>query len=82
MIRTQIYLKENLKDILRNLAEKEGTTLSELVRRAIRAHYLGDFDKRRQAMEAFVGIRESDEDTDITIRRLRRGSRIDRLMRA
>ena len=63
-------------------AKTEKTTISELVRQAVRERYLGDLDKRREAMQSFVEIRKAhaeDHDARVEVRRLRRGSRLDGL---
>ncbi|MBE7157052.1 MAG: ribbon-helix-helix protein, CopG family [Rhodospirillales bacterium] len=82
MTRTQLFLEEDLMTMLRKLAETQKTTISELVRQAVRDRYLGDLEKRREAMEAIVGMRADDPDTrDSTeiIRELRRSDRLERL---
>jgi len=58
------------------------TTVSELVRRAIREQYLSKLDGRRQAMEAFVGIwkeRSDIPDSVEFVRNLRRDNRLERV---
>jgi hypothetical protein len=79
MRRTQLYLEDDLWNALHTLARDERTTLSELVRRAARERYLGDFDVRRKAMRAFVGARPKSAGAEESVRELRRGSRMDRL---
>jgi hypothetical protein len=82
MRRTQLYLDDQLWGALHARAQSEKTTVSELVRQAVRERYLGDLDKRRAAMQSFVGIRKADgeeSDAHMEVRRLRRGSRLDRL---
>jgi metal-responsive CopG/Arc/MetJ family transcriptional regulator len=82
MKRTQLYLDEQLWNALHARAREEKTTVSELVRQAVRERYLGDLEERRRAMQAFVGIgKHSSRELDAseTVRRLRRGSRLDRL---
>ena len=82
MTRTQLYLEEDLSETLRLVSRDTGLTMSELVRRAVRERYLGDRAKRKQAMQAVVGIRQAHPDLPDTksyIRQLRRGSRLDRL---
>lgn len=39
-------------------ARSTGTTVAELVRTAVREHYLGDLEERRKAMQAIVGMRK------------------------
>jgi hypothetical protein len=82
MRRTQLYLDDDLWNALHVQARSQGTTISDLVRRAVRDRYLGDLDERRKAMLAFVGIRKDRTDLpDSTeyVRSLRRDTRIERL---
>jgi hypothetical protein len=82
MRRTQLYLDDQLWGALHARAQSEKTTVSELVRQAVRERYLGNLDRRREAMQSFVGIREphgEDRDARMEVRSLRRGSRLDRL---
>jgi hypothetical protein len=63
-------------------AQSEKTTVSELVRRAVRERYLGNREERMRAMQAIVGIRRSrgqQTSVDEEVRKLRRGSRLDEL---
>jgi len=80
--RTQLYLDDQLWGALHTRARNEKTTVSELVRQAVRERYLGDLDQRRVAMERFAGSRKEDgpnRDARLEVRRLRRGKRLDRL---
>jgi hypothetical protein len=82
MRRTQLYLDDNLWNVLHARARSEKTTISDLVRRAARERYLGSQEERMEAMRAFVGIRKSDPDAPAAvdyIRNLRRGDRLERL---
>ena len=82
MRRTQLYLDEQLWGALHARARREKTTVSELVRQAVRERYLGDREQRKAAMQRFVGIRKSgaeSADSNEEVRRLRRGSRLRRL---
>jgi len=82
MRRTQIYLDEDLWRALHARAHCEQTTISALVRRAVRERYLADLDQRREAMQAFVGSgkgRWDFEDSQDYLRDLRRSSRMKRL---
>ena len=82
MKRTQMYLDDELWSVLHTLAQRQGTTVSDLVRQAARERYLGKADERRRAMEAFIGIRKDRTDVvDSTeeVRRLRKGTRMERL---
>jgi metal-responsive CopG/Arc/MetJ family transcriptional regulator len=80
--RTQLYLDDQLWGALHARARREKTTVSELVRQAVRERYLGDREQRRAAMQQFVGVRQSraqGADSREEVRRLRRGSRLDAL---
>ena len=82
MRRTQLYLDDDLWNALHVSARKQGSTISELVRQAVRERYLGKLDERRNAMRNFVGIRADRADLPDTakyVRSLRRGSRLERL---
>jgi hypothetical protein len=82
MRRTQLYLDEDLWGALHARARSQQTTISELVREAVRDRYFGLPGQRMQAMQAFVGIRKQTPDTPDTaelVRSLRRGGRLDRL---
>ncbi len=82
MRRTQLYLDNHLWDALHTRAQSQKTTVSELVREAVREHYLGNLDQQRKAMQEFVGSRKKRSETIGAveyIQTLRRGSRLDRL---
>ena len=83
MKRTQLYLDDDLWEALHVRAEAHNTTVSDLVRRTLREHYCIDFEKRRQAMLDFIGIRsdtpENELDAVQEVRELRRSSRLERL---
>jgi uncharacterized protein YnzC (UPF0291/DUF896 family) len=82
MRRTQLYLDDQLWGALHARAKREKTTVSELVRQVVRERYIGNLERRRAAMQSFVGIRKTDgkgRDARMEVRRLRRGSRLDRL---
>jgi hypothetical protein len=82
MRRTQLYLDEDLWIALHARARSRQTTVSELVREAVRERYLGNRDLRMKAMQAFVGIRKRASEAPSAVemvRSLRRGSRLDRL---
>jgi Ribbon-helix-helix protein, copG family len=84
MRRTQLYLDDDLWNALRTRARKEGTTVSDLVRQAARERYLGKLEERREAMQALVGLRKDRSEFSNSVnyvRRLRRGSRVERLGR-
>jgi Arc/MetJ-type ribon-helix-helix transcriptional regulator len=82
MRRTQLYLDDHLWNALHTRARGRKTSVSELVREAVRERYLGSRDERMKAMQEFVGIRkERPEPLDAVefVRNLRRGDRLDRL---
>jgi plasmid stability protein len=82
MHRTQLYLDDDLWSTLRMRARKQGTTISDLVRQAVRDRYLGNLEERRKAMEALVGIwkdRTDLPDSTEYVRSLRQDTRIERL---
>jgi hypothetical protein len=73
-------LDDDLWGALHAHARSEKTTVSELVRQAVRERYFGSRERRMTAMERFVGIRIRGEyqDSSEEVRSLRRGSRLDR----
>ena len=78
MKRTQLYLDEDLWDTLHEHARSQKTTVSELVRRAVRERCIGNHGQRMKAMQAFVGIRKQSPQTPDAadqVRSLRRGER-------
>ena len=82
MRRTQLYLDDQLWNALHVRARSQKTTVSELVREAVRERYLGKRDQQTKAMQEFIGIRkERSEPIDAVeyVRSLRRGGRLDRL---
>jgi 6-phosphogluconate dehydrogenase len=84
MRRTQLYLDDHLWNTLHARARSVKTTISELVREAVRERYLGKQDEQRKAMQEFVGSgkrRAAPLDTAQYVRDLRRGDRLDRLQK-
>jgi len=82
MRRTQLYIEDDLWKALHVEARREKTTISDLVRRAVRERYWVSREKRRDAMTAFVGIwsnREDLADAQQYVRNLRDDDRLDRL---
>ncbi|HKF49195.1 MAG TPA: CopG family transcriptional regulator [Terracidiphilus sp.] len=82
MKRTQLYLDDDLWQALHAKAALDGTSISELVRVAARDRYLGNLEKRREAMMGIVGLwkdRTDLEDTETMVRRLRAYTRMERL---
>jgi plasmid stability protein len=79
MVRTQLYLDEELHDRLRRLAARQGRTMSDLVRDAlVRAYGAGDIERRRKTLNNLEGLWRDRKDlgqTDAYVRRLRRDTR-------
>jgi hypothetical protein len=82
MRRTQLYLDNDLWNALHVRARSRKTTISELVREAVRERYFDKREERITAMKAFVGSRRegagAPEAVDV-VRDLRRGNRLERL---
>jgi len=84
MRRTQLYLHEDTWEALRVQARKLRTSISELVRQAVREAYARSPARRREAMQALVGMwreRKDLQDSQAYVRRLRRGKRLKRIAR-
>jgi hypothetical protein len=82
MKRTQLYLQENIWKTLHIRSRQQGTSISELVRQAVREKYGSSPAGRREAMEALVGLRKNRRDLPDTatyVRRLRKGKRLRRI---
>jgi len=82
MKRTQLYLHEDVWKALHIRSRQERTTISELVRQAVRDKYGSSPANRRQAMRAIVGLwknRKDLPDAETYVRRLRKGNRLRRL---
>ena len=82
MRRTQLYLDDDLWTTLHTNAQRQGTTVSSLVREAVRERYIGKLNQRRKAMESLVGIRKSrpgEPSAVQLVRALRKGRRIEML---
>ena len=79
MVRTQLFLDEELHARLKTLARKQGRTVSALVRETLnRSFGSGTQDERARTLEAIVGLWRDRKDigsTDAYVRRLRRGTR-------
>ena len=82
MRRTQLYLDDELWGTLRIRSQQVGTSVSDLVRQAVREKYSTGLAGRQQAMQAFAGIwkgRTDLADPETYLRALRKGSRAKRL---
>jgi hypothetical protein len=84
MRRTQLYLEEQLWSRLHLLARQSGTSLSELVRQAVRERYAQGPDNRKEALRAAAGLWRNRADLPAVgtyVRRLRKGDRLKRIAR-
>jgi hypothetical protein len=86
MRRTQLYLEDDMWQALQLRARQSGSTMSELVRKAIRDVYLGTSIDRKAAMTGIIGLwkdRDDIGDGREYVRKLRRvtgkETRLDRL---
>ena len=79
MKRTQLYLDEDLWKVLRVHARLFRTSISALIRQAVREKYGASSAKRKKAMQAWVGIWKDRKDlpsTETYVRQLRKGRRL------
>ncbi len=82
MKRTQLYLDEDIWKALHIHSRQRHTSISDLVRQAIRDRYGSSPANRSQAMQALVGIwrdRNDLPDTGKYVRQLRKGKRLSRI---
>jgi hypothetical protein len=82
MKRTQLYLEDDIWKALHIRAKQSRSTISELVRQAVREKYLNNASNRKEALLSVVGIwkdRIDLPDTETYIRRLRKGERLKRI---
>ena len=79
MVRTQLYLDTDTHRRLRELADRQGRTVSDLVREAVaRAYGPSETDARISTLEGISGLWQDRADlgaTDAYVRRLRRDTR-------
>jgi len=84
MKRTQLYLHEDIWKVLHIRSRQQRTSISDLVRQAVREKYGSSPVDRRQAMQALVGMwkdRKNLPDSTAYVRRLRKGKRLRRMAR-
>ena len=84
MKRTQLYLEESVWKLLQIRARQSGTSVSELVRQAVREKYVGRGRSRREIFQSIVGLwkdRTDLPDTETYVRNLRKGDRLKRIYR-
>ena len=82
MRRTQLYLHEDTWEALHIQSRQRGASISELVRQAVREKYGRSPARRREAMQALVGLwrdRKDLRDSQAYVRRLRKGKRLKRI---
>jgi len=82
MRRTQLYLDNDIWKALHVRSRQQRTSISELVRQAVRDRYGSSPANRRQAMAALVGMWKDRDDLPSTttyVRRLRKGKRLKRI---
>ena len=82
MRRTQLYLEDDIWNALHIQARQAGTSISELVRQALRDRYGNSPENRWRAMQDWAGIWQSRKDlpnSETYVRRLRKGTRLRRL---
>lgn len=76
VVRTQLYLDEAIHERLREIARKQGRTVSELVRDALsRAYGIGGSEERLRTLRNIAGLwrdRRDIGDTTEYVRKLRR----------
>jgi Arc/MetJ family transcription regulator len=76
--RTQLYLDDDLWTVLQVKSRQEKTTVSDLVRRAVRERYLTKSSERYKAMTDFIVIwkdRDDIGDSTAYVRELRKDRR-------
>ena len=84
MKRTQLYLQEDIWKVLHIRSRQQRTSISDLVRQAVREKYGNSPVDRTQAMQALVGMwkdRKDLPDSTAYVRRLRKGKRLGRMAR-
>ena len=77
-------MNEDIWKALHIHSRQRGTSISELVRQAVREKYASSPADRRQAMQALVGLwkdRKDLPDAEKYVRRLRKGKRLRRMAR-
>ena len=82
--RTQLCLEDDVWTLLHVKAQQDRTTVSGLVRAAIREKYLSNTSERKKAMLAAVGLWRDRRDLPAAqtyVRRLRNDARLRRISR-
>lgn len=81
MRRTQLYLEDDVWRLLQILARQSKSSVSDLVRRAVRDSYCARAGHRPEIFRSVVGLwknRKDLPDTETYLRTLRRGDRLER----
>jgi hypothetical protein len=84
MKRTQLYMEDDVWKVLQIRAKQSKTTISELVRQAVREKYLEKKAERREAMLSLMGLwkdRTDLPDTETYVRSLRNDDRLKRIFK-
>jgi hypothetical protein len=84
MKRTQLYLQDDIWKVLHIRSRQQRTSISDLVRQAVREKYGNSPVDRKSAMQALVGMwkdREDLRESTAYVRRLRKGKRLRRIAR-
>ena len=82
MKRTQLYIEDDVWKVLAIRAKQSHSTISELVRQALREKYLNGMSNRKEALLAAVGLwkdRSDIPDGETYVRRLRKDHRLARI---
>jgi hypothetical protein len=77
-------MEDDVWKVLQIRAKQSKSTISELVRRAVREKYLDNRSKRREALLSAVGLwkdRTDLPDTETYVRSLRKDDRLKRIMK-
>jgi predicted transcriptional regulator len=84
MKRTQLYMEDDVWKALQIRAKQSKSTISELVRQAVREKYLDKKSERREAMLSAIGLwknRTDLPDTETYVRSLRDDDRLKRIFK-
>lgn len=84
MKRTQLYMEDDVWKVLQIRAKQSKSTISELVRQAVREKYLDKKAERREAMLSVIGLwkdRTDLPDTETYVRSLRDDNRLKRFFK-
>ncbi len=81
MKRTQLYLEEDVWRLLQVLARESKSSVSDLVRQAVRQKYCASPARRKEVFQSVVGLwrnRKDLPDSERYVRALRTGQRLKR----